>query len=128
MVSMQTAKQLDKQLQDELDVIGKKLGWSLKLKGGKVGVTVVFKLEATTIGADGTLAESAEAVQFKRYANLLGLSPDDLGKVFQVANGNRYKISGAKMSARKFPILAVNIVDGKTYKFSQTVVKACLDK
>ena len=56
--------------------------------------------------------------EFKRYAELFDLSPDDLGKKFKF-NGAVFTVTGLKPNSPKFPLLATR-ADGKVFKFPVT--------
>lgn len=85
---------------------------------------LTFKVEAFVAG-NGNQGESSAAIQFRAAATLLGLQPEDLGKTFQ-SRGDTYQIVGAKIANRKYPILAKNIKNGKTYKFTANDVRKLL--
>ena len=108
---------------ESLDVepeIGQKIGFRV----GNASFTdsvVTFKVEAATFGENGE-KNSKAAEDFKRCAFLWGLSPDDLGKQAEV-NGKLVTIVGCKPRSKKYPILARDEKNGKTYKFSATSVK-----
>lgn len=70
---------------------------------------------------DGKVLDT-KAQQFRDGALHVGLNPDDLGKEF-LSRGSRYKITGLNLRARKYPVLAENLSNGKTYKFGESTVK-----
>jgi len=81
-----------------------------------------LKVEIVTRNADGS-ANSKQAEDFKAYASMYGLEPEDLGKEF-THRGVVYKIVGLKTRGRKFPIQVERVHDGKTFKFpDHTVAK-----
>ena len=82
---------------------------------------VMFELVTKGKAEDGTVLSTASAKDFVKHAKLFGLSPTDLGREFQ-AQGETYRISGLKPASRKYPILAVNVRTGKTYKFTVAAV------
>ena len=69
---------------------------------------------------------SPEEANFKRYAGLFGLSPDDWGKSFTDFSGRSFTICGLKQRNHKYPILAS--LGGKRYKFPAFSVKMALGK
>ena len=80
-----------------------------------------FKVEVRSVNEDGTVY-SEEAEAFKTMAHLYGLKSEWLGAKFMAA-GIEYTISGLAKRSRKFPILAKRVKDGKTFKFTEDVVK-----
>lgn len=74
-----------------------------------------FKIEFAEFNADGE-AETKEIQAFKSLSTLYGFQADDLGKEF-VSNGKRFKIVGLAPRKSKYPLLATNLQDGRTYKF-----------
>lgn len=87
---------------------------------------VAFQLLVRKEDSDGR-ALSPEAVTFQRLSSAYGLAPTDLGREFTVG-GKRFRVSGLKPKAVRFPILAEAIATGKTYKFPEDVVKQALGK
>jgi len=111
---------------DDLDV-EEEIGQKIKFSVGNAsfsGNSVTFKVEGATMGEDGQVNNKA-ADDFRRYANLWGLSPDDLGREISV-NGKTMTIVGGKPRSKKYPILAENMGNGKIYKLSAWTVKAAL--
>ena len=88
---------------------------------------ITFKFEVSATNEDGTV-ETKEARDFKRIAEIYGLSPDDLGKTFKTWHGKRtYTITGLVRRRRKFPISAV-CENGKSWKFPAEQVKDALSR
>ena len=79
-----------------------------------------FKLNVSSVTADGNLV-TKEAQDFKTYARLYDLKPEDLGRTFNQGR-DVYEIVGAKPRSRKYPILAKNVDTGTVYKFSADMV------
>jgi hypothetical protein len=94
-------------------------------KAGKVrwnyGDHYAFKVEANplVLGENGVNLESQEASAYKTFADSYGLKPGLLGKKF-TSNGQEYAFAGIALSRRKYPFVAVNIIDGKTYFFTES--------
>lgn len=63
--------------------------------------------------------------EFAEHAYKFGLSPDINGKTF-FHNGNTYRINGIAPRARKYPVLAINEDNGKSYKFSADMINILL--
>jgi len=82
-----------------------------------------FKVDFGLLGEGGEVV-SREAEDFKRYATLFGLTPDDLGKTVTLFNGHTYKIEGLKMKSRLYPIFASR--NGKMFKLPANAVARVL--
>ncbi len=80
-----------------------------------------FKLVLSTRDESG-LAQTPEVMEFKRSAELVGLKSDDLGRRFR-SNGRIFEITGMSLNARRYPIMAKRVTDGKVYKFHQDSVR-----
>jgi hypothetical protein len=85
-----------------------------------------FKIEFAELNANGE-AETKEIQSFKSLSALYGFQADDLGKEFMF-NGKRFKIAGLAPRKSKYPILATNIQEGRTYKFPVEGVLSALGR
>lgn len=90
------------------------------------GTDATFKVEVLAKMADGSVFNPLEE-DFKKYAFMYGLSAEDFGKEFSTWDGNTYKICGLKRRAHKYPILAKDKRNGKTFKFPANTVKRSLE-
>jgi hypothetical protein len=117
----QTIRLLRERIDSALHQIAQEYGISITAGNARfTPENVRLKLELAVIGENGV--ESIAAVDFRKYAILLGLKSEDLGKTF-LFRGKPYTIVGAKTSSHKYPILAKN-KNGKVYKFqSQDVMR-----
>jgi len=119
----QTIRLLRERIDSALRPLAQEYGISITAGNASFSAeNVRLKLELAVIGENGV--ESAQVVEFRKYAPLLGLKAEDLGKTF-LFNGKPYTIVGAKLSSRKYPILAKN-KNGKVYKFQAHDVKSRL--
>lgn len=110
-------------IEDALKNLATKYGISVKLGNASFSPSsVTFKLELATISADGLVC-SKEVQDFKNYASMFGLKPDDLGKTFKDINGEVYTIVGAKLHSQKYPILVESASSGKRFKFPERRVQ-----
>lgn len=75
------------------------------------------------VSVANTDAEPQEVKDFKQYANLVGLEPEDLGKTFK-SNGKVFTITGLNLGRRKYPISATS--EGRSYKFNDSDVARLL--
>ena len=108
-----------------LEETGKELGVSLKIgrstyDGSKLGT---IKVEVATIG-EGGKANSREADDFRAYSKLYGLDADMVGKIFRTAQGERYRLLGAKPRSSKYPILVERVATKKVYKLTIETVRS----
>ena len=117
-------------LRDEMDAalkaVGDKYGITIAVGGGKyTDSNVTFKVEAAVVNEDGQKL-GKDAVAFQQNARYYGLTPEDLFKEFTF-QGVTHQIVGLKPQSRKFPILAKNLRDGKTYKMTASSVCTALN-
>lgn len=83
------------------------------------GTSGTFKLELATQDAGGnTMTKDAEA--YRTYAALYKWKVALFATVDY--NGKKFKVVGYLPRSAKFPILAENLADGKTYKLPERVV------
>lgn len=59
------------------------------------------------------------------YCRRYGFDSEHLGQIFHLGK-NAYRITGLKTANRKYPILADNVANGKSYKFEAATVKLAL--
>ena len=105
----------------ELKVIGNKFGISFNVN------TIRFTEKSMHCKLEGNLSnngsnESFLAIEFKEKCHKYCLKSEDLYKTFS-SNDKSFKIIGLKVRNRKYPIIAVNILNGKSYKFSIHQIK-----
>jgi hypothetical protein len=123
----ETVKTIAAKVEDAVRAIGEEHGVQIKYKGGNyTESSAVLKLEVAEIR--GGEAVTREAEDFRRYASLFGLRPEDLGREFKDWSGDAYKVVGAKPNSRKYPILVKNLTSGKTFKFPEGRVQAALSR
>ena len=124
----QACRTLGNAVENALQKVAQEFGVSIKRKGGSYSSTnYVIKLEASIIGSGGVIL-SREAEEFKRYCGLYNLEADDLGKTFTSEDGTSYKISGLSTRSGKYPILAENLSNGKTFKLPERMVQRGLGR
>ncbi len=122
-----SVKDIIAECQLALQAVADKFGLELKRKGcryGQMDMPVPFTLQCTTTDKDGNTIDK-DGQEFKDWATIYGLDPSDLGKTFKSGTAS-YKIVGLKRRNRKYPIVAKNLRNGKTYKFPTSFVKAGL--
>lgn len=110
-------------IQAALTAVGEKHGIQLTYGNASfnsTGLTFSGKLAGAVIDSDGSVA-SQEAQDFKTYAALYDMKPEDLGFQFE-HDGAMHEIIGLSRKAPKYPILVKNLSNQKTYKFTADLV------
>lgn len=80
-----------------------------------------------TIVKDGEDPEAVEGkLNLKRYGYKFGLSEDDFNKRINYL-GRVFKLKGIKPRSHKYPIIAEDVNDGKSYKLPTTCLRGDLD-
>jgi len=85
-------------------------------------------LEAVKDALNGILRKEKRdeaSANWDIYCRRYGFEPEHLGNVFHLGK-NSYKITGLKTANRKYPILADDLANGKSYKFSPESVRLAL--
>ena len=114
-------------VEQALQKVGEEFGVKIQRKSGTYSPTsYTMKIEASVIGQDGIVL-SREAEDFKTYCHMFNLEPSDFGKTF-VVDGTIYKIKGLSIRSSKFPILAENMLNGKTFKLPERTVQRGLGR
>lgn len=116
---------LSQKVENQLEALGKELGIKFTYKGGRFSDSnMTMKIEAALI--QNGEAKSVEIEDFKTYAEIYGLKPDDLGKEITIGN-NKYTIKGLKPRSKKYPIIGEK-GDGRRFKLPLTAVKTALGR
>jgi hypothetical protein len=125
-IDKDTCRKIRDELNKVLEPFGKKFG--LVVHAGNATYSennAVFKVEVNTVDQDGN-AISREAEAFTKNAFVYGLKPEHLNQTFKSFHGESFEIIGLATRSNKYPILAKNLENGKTYKFPAEQVKALL--
>ena len=118
-----TLKVIGEAIDKALYAVAREYDISIKRGGGAFDATNFrFKVECSII-VKGTVV-TKESQQFKQYASLYGMKPEDLGKQI-LFGGKAYKITGLRLTSRKFPVMAERY-DGRTYFLPLSSVKDAL--
>ena len=128
-IDRSTLKMILEEAREALAVVADKHGLVLERKHCTYSSTeapVAFKFVVPQRTEDGEAINPKET-EFRKFAALYGLEPDDYGKMFRTFNGV-YRVCGIKPKARKYPVLGRNIDTGKTYKFRAEQVVTGLQK
>jgi hypothetical protein len=86
-----------------------------------------FKVEIADIDSESGEVLSKEAEDFKLRAHQYGLKADDLGREFSFG-GDTFKITGLAPRRPKYPVIGMNVDNGKPYKFGADLVVNALRK
>jgi len=116
-------KTLRPQIEAALAPLAEKLKLDLKLGSATFDdANATFKLNVSTLNKDGSV-NTPQAEDFKLYAEGYGLKAEMLNTEINI-DGDVYEIVGCKPRSRKYPILAKQKKNGKTYKFSAFRIKS----
>lgn len=120
------ARQLRIDVLDALKDVAAKHGVTMEVVGTVTygGDNVQMKIRATSNDPTTGAARDSKETDFKQYASLYGMKPDDYGKLVQIA-GETMTIAGIAPKSYKFPVLLQNS-RGKMYKYPADVVKRAL--
>ena len=125
-------EELSRQVQRALEAVAAEHGLVVQRGNGKFSpgtFTPKFSLSTviTVVQDNGTASPTAKSVpsSFTSGAARVGLQPNDFDRSF-TSNGRRFRVTGLKLSSYKYPVLALCINDGKTYKFSGDIVRRLL--
>lgn len=110
-----TARQISEAAEAALRDVAERFGVTVKARGGNFTTTTfTAKFEFA--------AEGAGEQDFERDCRMVGMVPDHFGAEFEV-NGSIYKVSGLNLRAKKYPVIATKLSDGRSYKFPAETVK-----
>jgi len=127
MLTRDLVKQLHTEVDNAIQTIASRHGL-ISSSGGfsynerEGGLKVKFQSLAKN---ENGIVETPEERDFRLYANSYGLKPTDIKRVF-ISNGEKFKITGLKMSRSKYPVSAEREKDKKMFKFSSSIVAMLL--
>lgn len=114
-------RQLTEEMLAALAPLEAKFGVKFSTAGGTLGsAEMVVKLKAES--ADTSAVDSAARQAFARECRFYGLEPEDYGAEF-TSGGIRYRLTGIKSSRPKYPLSAESLRDGRSFKFTTSVVR-----
>lgn len=102
-------------------------GISIKFKVGSAAFSsnhATIKVDVYDTQPDGSF-QTKEQSAFVHQAALYGLSPTDLGKKFNYADGHVFRVAGLRPRCRRSPVM-VEREDGKMYKMPVEIVRMSL--
>lgn len=124
-INRKTLKTIRADFDKSMESLSKKTGLAFKM--GSISfndASFTAKLEVV-IMSDGNM--SAQEAMGRNSLDLegafLGLNADDYGRTFVNWDGNTYRLTGVKSSRPKYPISAVNLNTGKSFKFGENIVE-----
>ena len=110
------ANQLSAATRIALEEVASRFGVDVQVGGGRYDPT------AGTFMPKETCTESGGAErEWHQYAPLVGLDADAFGREFS-SRGQQFRITGINLRASRFPVLAVQVGTGKTYKFPEAAI------
>jgi len=119
-IDLQAAKMLRAEVASALSAIAEKHGLKCNLgratftpEGGIVRVAAEF-----AVGSIGGV--DRDRALFERDCRLVGLEPEDIGKVFQMRTGT-FKVTGVSINRPRYPINGVSVPEGRMLKFPASV-------
>lgn len=119
-INRATAREIGDALQAALQPVAEQFGLTVEIRGGTFDAqSFKPKIEFKTADADEQ--------DFRTYADMYGLDPDDFGREF-TSQGKRFKVSGLAHRSRVRPILCTEISIDRVYKFTVEGVKLALSK
>jgi hypothetical protein len=122
-----TIREIMSKIEAAIAPIAAEYGLTIKRKGCTYTpemLPIALQLLVRKEDSDGCTL-TPEASTFQLLCLAYGFKPTDLGREFTVA-GKRFRISGLKPKAVRFPILAEAVDTGKPYKFHEDTVKQAL--
>ena len=121
----ETCKELQHEVKEALDVIGKKHGITIGIGNGRFSNSFLnFKVEFSMVSKDGIVMDKS-AVIFNRSCQEFNLQPEDLGRMF-LYQGKKFKLIGMAPRSINLPFYGMNTKTGKKFKFSAGIVKSGL--
>lgn len=116
-----TCRMISADVAEALKEFASSQGLEMTMPGGTFQPTeftlkVKFVVKATPNGTSG------EQAKFEQLAGLFGYKATDYGRTFR-SRGELFKMIGFNLRARRMPIIAVRIPDGRRFKFGANVPK-----
>ena len=113
-------RRINDDIQSALDAVAKRYGVQIKVGNSRFSNTnCTTKIDISTVSEGGTVM-TKEATDYNRYASSFGLTKK-LGDTFEFRY-DTYEIVGLKPRSSKYPVLAKNLSNGKTFKFPVNVI------
>lgn len=97
---------------DALNAVNKKHGITLNLGNIRYSDS---EFSGKLTGSGATNSTDVARLKFEKYAISFGIKAKAFGEIF-TSRGDTFKIVGIKERSYKYPVLAKNVANGKTYK------------
>jgi hypothetical protein len=121
-MTKQFVQQLAREAEEALKAVAEKHGLTVRYAGGKYDPTAgTFTPKVEFANAD------SGQKKFEQFARGFGFTPEDYDAEFTTTNGT-YRLVGLNPRAPKYPVLARNVRDGKTYKMPERIVLAAMGR
>lgn len=116
-----SVRQINSEIESALKAVAEKYGIAIKVGNSRFSNTnCTTKIEIATVAESGEVL-TKEAVDFNRYASSMFQITKKLGDTFE-CRYDTYEIIGLKPRSSKYPVLAKNLANGKTFKFPANAV------
>lgn len=115
-----TCRMVGNEIEKALQEVGARLGVSIRYGGGQLDDTH-FTCRLRIELAEGEAKEEAERREFMRYCGAFNLGAGDYGAEF-TSRGRRFKLVGFALSRSKYPLRCVDVIDGTTMFFTESVL------
>lgn len=113
-------RRINDDIQSALDAVAKRYGVQIKVGNSRFSDSnCTTKIDISTVNEGGTVM-TKEATDFNRFATSFGITKK-LGDTFEFRY-DTYEIVGLKPRSSKYPVLAKNVSNGKTFKFPANVI------
>lgn len=122
MMTKALAKDIHAEIDEAVAAVARKHGLSAKKHGGRyTSSSWSARIELVELTEPG--AETPEAQDYLKKAELYGLKADWLGKSFIGSKGRSFRIVGLKPKASKYPVLGEDQSTGRRFKFGADYVR-----
>lgn len=116
-----SVRQINSEIESALKAVAEKYGVAIKVGNSRFSNNnCTTKIEIATIAESGEVL-TKEAVDFNRYASSMFQITKKLGDTFEFRY-DTYEIVGLKPRSSKYPVLAKNLSNNKTFKFPANAI------
>jgi hypothetical protein len=120
-----TVRRLSEEIEEALQGFAEHYGVQVKIGGATYTDTqVTFKVTVATFNDDG-VAVTKEMKAWKLHAPMHGLDEDGVGRVYRI-KGTDYQVDGWNTLAKRFPVRATRVQDGKSFKLTIEAVRGAV--
>lgn len=116
-----SVRQINSEIESALKAVAEKYGVAIKVGNSRFSNNnCTTKIEIATVAESGEVL-TKEAVDFNRYASSMFQITKKLGDTFEFRY-DTYEIVGLKPRSSKYPVLAKNLSNNKTFKFPANAI------